>query len=468
MKNPAFAIACSLLMLTACAVGPDYQRPAVATPAAFKEDGLWRPARPQDAEPRGNWWEIYGDASLNTLVTQVAISNQNVASAAAQYRQAMALLQQTRAGYYPTLGVSGAGNRSQSTTSYNANSNNLTSGRAINNSVKFSLDASWEPDLWGRIERGVEASEASAQASQYDLDAALLSAQATLVQTYFQLRAADAQTTLLAQTVAAYRRSLEITRNRYQDGVAGRIDVAQAESQLKTAEAQHADLGIQRAQYEHAIAVLIGKPPADFALPSSDVLPEPPVVAPGIASTLLERRPDIAGAERRIAAANAQIGVAQSAYFPALTLNGNGGYQNSSLANLFTLPHRFWSLGPALALTLFDGGARSAQKAVNIAAYDKTVADYRQTVLAAFQDVEDNLAALRQLQIEADAQQAATAAANEALRLTENQYLAGTVSYLNVIVAQTTALTAQRSALDIANRRLLASAGLIKALGGRW
>jgi len=288
------------------------------------------------------------------------------------------------------------------------------------------------------------------------------------VQNYFQLRANDAQQRLLQQTITAYARSLEITKNRYEAGVAGRVDVAQAAAQLQSTQAQDIDLRIQRAQFEHAIAVLIGKAPADFALKATDKLPTLPLLPAALPATLLERRPDIAGAERRMAAANAQIGVAQAAFFPALTFSGTGGYQGSSLSHLLTLPNRFWSIGPALALSLFDGGARTAQKESAVASYDKNVATYRQTVLSAFQEVEDNIAALHHLQDEAAAQQSATQFAAESLALTENQYQAGTVSYLNVVIAQATALSAQRSSLDIAARRLLSNAVLIKALGGDW
>jgi NodT family efflux transporter outer membrane factor (OMF) lipoprotein len=300
------------------------------------------------------------------------------------------------------------------------------------------------------------------------VQAALLSAQATLVQTYLQLRVIDAQRRLLDETVSAFQDSLQITRNRYAAGVAGRIDVAQAETQLKSTQAQAIDLGVQRAQLEHAIALLIGKAPADFALVANDALPQLPSIPVGLPSTLLERRPDVAAAERRAAAANAQIGVAQAAFFPALTLSATGGYQSSSLSQLFTLPNRFWSLGPALALTLFDAGARSARKDEAIAAYDASVATYRQTVLTALQEVEDNLVALRVLDAEAAMQREATLSAEESLRLTRNQYKAGTVSYLNVVIVQAAALAAERNTLDITGRRLVASAGLLKALGGDW
>lgn len=463
-----------LFGLAGCMVGPDYVRPDVATPAAFKEAGAetppagpWKTAEPQDDRPRGDWWTIYGDGELDALVGQVAAANQNVVAAAAQYRQALALVDSARAAGYPSLSTGFSGSRGQGV-SNSSSTVNPTANAPITTSTRLSFSASWEADVWGRIGRNVEANEASALASAADLRAALLSAQATLVQTYCQLRVNDEQQSLLRRTAEAYARSLEITRNRYQAGVAGKVDVAQAETQLNNTRAQLVDLGIQRAQYEHAIAVLIGQPPASFSLPPREGLPSLPAIPPAVPSTLLERRPDIAGAERRMAAANAQIGVAQAAFFPALTLTGNGGWQNTGINDLISLPHRFWSLAPALALTLFDAGARSAQKASAVAAYDKSVASYRQTVLAAFQEVEDNLAALRQLAEEATVQAAATHAAREALELTENQYNAGTVSYLNVVVIRAQALSAERSSLDVEGRRLAASAALLKALGGNW
>ncbi|MDE2117141.1 MAG: efflux transporter outer membrane subunit [Betaproteobacteria bacterium] len=461
-------ILAALLMLTGCAVGPDYHRPDVAMPAAYKEFGDWKPAEPKDEAPRGKWWEIYGDTELNALLPQVEISNQNVLAAAAQYRQALALLGVAQSGYYPTLSGSLSGSRAQGTSSSTIGTSTVVPGTPIRNTARLSYSASWEADIWGRIGRNVEANEASAQASSTDLQSALLSAQAILVQAYFQLRINDAQQQLLDQTSAAYERSLQITKNRYEAGIAGRVDVAQAEAQLKTTQAQAIDLGVQRAQLEHSIAVLIGKAPSDFQLKPTNGLPALPPVPATLPSALLERRPDIAGAERRMVAANAQIGVAQAAFFPALTFSSTGGYQSSSLSQLMTAPNSFWSLGPSLALTLFDAGARSAQKESAVAAYDKSVASYRQTVLASFQEVEDNLAALRQLANEAAVQHAAVQSAAEALALTENQYQAGIVSYLNVVTAQATALGAQRSSLDIAGRRLLANAVLIKAMGGDW
>ncbi len=390
------------VLLAGCAVGPDYHKPDVATPATYKEAGDWKKAEPRDEAPRGNWWEIYGDTELNGLVTQVEISNQNVAASAAQYRQALALLGVAQASYYPNVSAGLSASRGQGTSASTTGTSTAVPGAPILNTIRPSLTASWEPDIWGQIGRSVEASKASAQASKADLQSALLSAQGTLVQSYFQLRINDEQQRLLEQTIIAYERSLQITRNQYQAGVAGRVDVAEAETQLKTAQAQAIDLGVQRAQLEHAIAVLIGKPPADFHIDPVNGLPALPPVPATLPSELLERRPDIAGAERRMAAANAEIGVAQAAFFPALTLSGTGGFQNSSLSQLLTMPNRFWSVGASAAMTIFDAGAHSAQKESAVAVYDQSVASYRQTVLAAFQEVEDNLAALRQLSEEAD------------------------------------------------------------------
>jgi NodT family efflux transporter outer membrane factor (OMF) lipoprotein len=458
--TPRFAlnIGIAAAVLGGCAVGPDYRRPDVETPAIFKEAGDWKIAEPGDGKAAGRWWEIYADPQLNTLVQQVEVSNQNVRVAEAQYRQATALLDSARAGYFPTLATGASASRG------------ATGGppAPVTKTDRVTLNASWEVDVWGRIRRSVEAGRETAEASAADLAAATLSAQAALVQSYLQLRLADAQRRLLEQTTVGYQRSMDITKNRYEAGVAGRLDVAQAEAQLKSTQAQAIDLGVQRAQLEHAIALLVGKTPAAFALAPVDGFPGVPEIPLLLPSTLLERRPDIAAAERRAAASNAEIGVAQAAYFPSLTLGAAGGYQGSSFSQLMTLPNRFWSLGPALALTLFDGGAHSAQKEHAVAAYDASVATYRETVLAAFQEVEDNLAALRILAQEDVVQQEATRAAAESATLTNNQYQAGTVSYLNVVIAQATSLSAERSKLDIAGRRLVASVGLLKALGGDW
>ena len=456
-------------MLDGCAAGPDYKRPSTDIPAAYKEAQGWKTAEPRDEISRGNWWEIYGDLELNSLVKQVEISNQNVRAAEAQHREALALLGVARASYFPVLSAGASATRGQGTSAAPATGATVVSpGAPIRNTDRLSLSASWEADVWGQIGRNVESNDASVMASAADLQAALLSAQSTLVQSYLQLRINDAQRRLFEQIIAAYDRSLQITRNRYEAGVAARLDVAQAETQLKSAQAQAVDLGVQRAQLEHAIAMLIGKAPANFQIKPIDTIPTLPETPVGLPSELLERRPDIAGAERRMAASNAQIGVAQAAFFPALMLSATGGYQNSSFSQLLTLPNQFWSLGPSLALTLFDAGARSAQKDLAIASYDKSVDTYRQTVLAAFQEVEDNLAALRILANEEEAQKAAAVLAAEAWDITDNQYQSGTVSYLNVVIAQATALTTAKSRLDITSRRLVASAVLLTALGGGW
>ncbi len=461
------ALLASMLVLSGCAVGPDYVKPDMQVPATFKEQQGWKTAQPQDELPRGKWWEIFGDAELNQLVAQVAVSNQNIRAVEAQFRQARALSQQARSAYFPTLtgGVSTIRNKPASNVGNAQNFN-----PSINTSYRMSLDASWEPDIWGRVQRSVEASTAGIQASSADIEAAKLSAQAGLAQNYFLLRIADARKQLLDDTVAAYERSLQLTRNQYAVGVVARGDVVASETQLKSAQAQAVDIGVQRAQFEHAIAILMGKIPAEFSLApaTSAFVAVPPQIPLGVASALLERRPDIAAAERRAAQANASIGVAQAAYFPALTLSGTLGYQSRSFAQWLTLPSRFWTLGPALAQTIFDAGLRRAQKAQAMAVYDQNVANYRQTVLTAFQEVEDNLAALRILEEEARLQDDAVKSARESVQITRNQYKAGIVDYLNVVNVETIALTNERTALNIQSSRLVAAVLLIKALGGGW
>lgn len=463
LRLPLLAAA---LLLAGCAVGPDYRRPDAPTPAQFREADGWKLAAPSDARPAGAWWTHFGDPLLDSLVSRVELSNQNIRVAEARYRQATALLDAAQAQNFPTLGSSLGVTRSQGVSTTTTGGSTASAGAPIRNTSRLSLTASWEPDLWGRIARSNEAAGATAAAVAADLQAARLSAQAALVQAYLQLRINDAQHALLERTVSAYTRSAQITRNRFEAGVAARADMAQAEAQLKTAQVQLIDLDIQHRQLEHAIAVLTGRPPSDLAVAAASTLPTLPPVPDVLPSTLLERRPDIAGAERRVAAANAQIGVAQAAFFPSLTLGATGGTQSSALARVFSLPNQFWSLGPNLALTLFDAGARNARKDQAVAVWDETVASYRQTVLTAFQEVEDNLAALQTLETEAKAQAEALAAATESLELVTNQYLAGTVSYLNVTSAQTVALNAERARLDILVRRLTGSVALFKATGG--
>ncbi len=454
---------CMLALLAGCAVGPNYVRPGVTLPAAYKETGNWKPARPQDLISRGNWWEIFGDPKLNALEQQIDISNQNVRLAEAQFREARALVQAARAGYFPTL--SGTVSTSRSGPS-SGSGNRIATGPVTDHTL--SLDASWEADVWGRIRRTVEASAANAQASAADLESARLSAQADLAQDYFLLRVTDAQQQLLNDTVAAYERSLQLTKNQYAAGVAAKADVVQAETQLKTTQAQAIDIGVQRAQLEHAIALLVGKPASTFSITPERLTATAPSIPVGMPSQLLERRPDIAAAERQVAAANAQIGIAESAYFPSLTLSASGGFESASFAHWLSAPSLFWSVGPALAATLFDGGLRQAQTEQARAAYDAAVAGYRQTVLTAFQQVEDNLAALRILKQEARVQDQAVKAARESVTLTTNQYKAGTVSYLNVVTVQAAALSNERTAMNIVGQQLAASVLLIKALGGGW
>ncbi|WP_230414288.1 efflux transporter outer membrane subunit [Collimonas silvisoli] len=460
-RKTLLAAAAAALLLSACAVGPDYVRPATVAPAAFKENKDWKTATPQDQELHGKWWEIYQDPQLNALVEQVNISNQNLAQAEAQFRQAKALVESARSSYFPMVSANVSATRS------GGRSSSSSSG-SVSTTDALGLSASWEPDLWGRISRTVEANRASAQASAADLQVARLSAQSSLAQNYLQLRVLDLQQNLLDETVAAYQKSLQLTQNQYAVGVVARSDVIQAQTQLKGAQAKALDNGVSRAQLEHAIALLTGQAASSFSIapaPLVAVLPEIPI---GVPSSLLERRPDVSSAERLAAAANAQIGVAKAAYFPNLTLSASGGFQSSSFANWLTVPNRIWSLGPALAATLFDGGARRAQSDKAIAAYDASVAVYKQAVLTSFQEVEDNLAALRILEQEAAVQDETVKFAHQAADLIMNQYRAGTVNYTSVVTAQTTAFNADLSALSIQDRRFAASVLLIKALGGGW
>ncbi len=456
--------AAALVHMAACSVGPDYVRPTVETPPVFKEMSGWKVATPRDETIKGSWWEIFNDKDLNALEQQVEISNQNVAAAEAQYRQARAQASAARAGYFPTLTLGASVTRSR--TSGNLGSTTRSGGTFTD--YLLPLDLSWEIDVWGRVRRAVEAARAGAQASAADLAAARLSMQTELAQNYFQLRTLDAQKQLLDATVAAYTRFLELTKNRYASGVASRADVLQAETQLKTTQALAVDVGVSRSQLEHAIAVLIGKPASLFSIQHAPLDLAPPQVPVALPSQLLERRPDIAAAERRVAAANAGIGIAKAAYFPSLTLSGAAGFESSSLSKWLTWPSRFWSVGPAVSETLFDGGLRRAQNEEARAAYDASVAAYRQTVLAGFQEVEDNLAALRILEEEARIQGEAVTAAQQSVVLTTNQYKAGTASSLDVIITQTAELNNERSSVTILGNRMNASVLLIKALGGGW
>jgi NodT family efflux transporter outer membrane factor (OMF) lipoprotein len=453
------------MLLAGCTVGPNYVRPAAmpVMPASYKEANGWKPAQPKDEAIKGAWWQVFNDPQLNALEEQVAVSNQNVLAAEAAFRQARALIQAAKAAYYPTVTAGASVSRAHSSASLGNPSSN-----ADTTSYTLPVDISWEADIWGRVRRSVEASKASAQASAADLAALRLSSQAQLAQAYFQLRAQDAQRAFLDATVAYYQKSLDLTKNRYASGVAAKADVLQAETQLKSTQAQAIDIGVQRAQLEHAIALLIGKPASDLSLPSAPLVASPPPIPLEMPSMLLERRPDVAAAERRMAAANAQIGVAEAAWYPSVTLSASGGLQSSSFSRWLSLPSRFWSVGPTVSETVFDGGLRSAQNDQARAAFDAEVAAYRQIVLTGFQQVEDNLASLRILEEEAKAQDEAVQAARQSVIITDNQYKAGIIGYLNVLIAQTTEVANERTAITIRGTRMTASVLLITALGGGW
>ena len=453
--------AAALALLAACSAGPKYERPAVDAPAAYKEAGDWKVAQPRDDVKRDKWWEVFGDAQLNSLIAQIDVSNQNVRVAEANFRQARTLVQQARASLFPSVDGRASVSRSRSVGTA------ARAGTTANN-YNLALDANYEVDIWGRVRNTVSANVAGAQASAADLEMVRLLAQAELAFNYFQLRVLDQQRQLFDDTVAAFQKSLEMTRNRYTAGVAGKVDLVQAETLLKSTQAQAIEIGVQRAQLEHAIAILVGKAPANFALPPQTAKVAVPVVPLNQPSELLERRPDIAAAERRVAAANARIGVAKSAFFPSLTLSGSAGFESSRLADWLNWPSRFWAIGPAIAQSIFDAGLRRALTDQAIAVYDANVAAYRQTVLEGFQEVEDNLAALRILEEQEKVQEEATVAARQSMDLTINQYKAGTVSYLNVVTVQSAWLNNERALVGIRGRRLAAAVTLVKALGGGW
>jgi NodT family efflux transporter outer membrane factor (OMF) lipoprotein len=464
------AAAIPAIFLSACAVGPNYHKPSVETPNAFKEappEG-WKRAQPNEGVLRGKWWEMFGDPALDALEEQVSVSNQTLAQAEAQFRGARAAVAAARAGLFPTVTAGAQVTTSRGSTSRSSSSNNGNSQSGTVTIYQVPVDFTWEADLWGRVRRQIESSVASAQASAGDVENVRLSLQAELAVDWFQLHGLDEQRRLLDTTVADYEKALQITGNRHDQGVASGADVAESQTQLETARAQAIDLGVARAQFEHAIAILTGKAPADLTIPVAPIASAPPVVPVALPSELLERRPDIAAAERRVAAANAEIGVATAAYFPSLGLSASGGFESTTLGKLFSLPNRFWSLGPSLLATVFDGGRRRAGVAQAEANYDATVAAYRESVLTAFQGVEDNLAAVRILADEATQQAAAVAAAERSLALTRNRYQAGIATYLEVITAQNAAFANQRAAGDLRVRQMTASVNLIRALGGGW
>jgi NodT family efflux transporter outer membrane factor (OMF) lipoprotein len=454
------------LLLGGCMVGPDYAKPSVPMTPAYKETDGWKAAEPSDHLPRGPWWALLGDPELNALEEQIATANQNLKIAEARLREARAMVRFNRAALFPTISASlgpSVGRNSGNQPFASSGASTGTSG-----DVLLSLDMSYEVDLWGRVRRTVAAARHEAQATAADLETARLSLQAELAMDYVELRAADAQKQLLDETVKAFEAALQLTTNRFQGGAAPKSDVAQAQTQLDTTRAQATDVTVQRAQLEHAIATLIGRPPAAFSLPPRPLDTRPPDIPVGVPSQLLERRPDIAAAERRVAEANEQIGIAKAAFYPTLMLNASVGFEGSSFGNLLNASSLLWAVGASLAQTIFDGGRRHATLDSVRASHEATVAAYRQTTLTAFQQVEDNLAALRILEQEAQQQRQAVESAQQSLQLFTNRYRGGVDNYLQVITAQTVTLTSQRTEIDILRRRMDASVLLVKAIGGGW
>ena len=475
-RHHAFAIICFIsLFLSGCMVGPKYVKPTAPMapgfkeqpPESFKESDGWKTAQPHDQALRGNWWEIFGDPQLNALEEEVTLSNQDLKVAEARFRQARAMIRFNRSAEFPTISTS----PSIANERLSPNQPYFPQSVSANATGSFTLpfDLSYEVDLWGRVRRTVSASREEAQATAADVQTANLSLHAELAVDYFELRSADDQKQLLDDTVKAYTDALQLTENRFEGGAAPRSDVAQAKTQLDGAQVQDTDITVIRAQFEHAIATLIGKPPAEF-----NITPAPktalllPIIPVGVPASLLERRPDIAAGERRVAEANDQIGIARAAFFPSLVLGATGGFTGTSITNWFNWPSRFWAVGPQMSQTIFDAGRRRAVSEGATANYDGTVASYRQTTLTAFQEVEDNLAALRILEKEAQQQREATTSAEESLQLFTNRYEGGVDNYLQVITAQTVLLTNQRNDIDIERRRMDASVLLVKAVGGGW
>ncbi|HWM65999.1 MAG TPA: efflux transporter outer membrane subunit [Steroidobacteraceae bacterium] len=449
-------VAASFALLTACAVGPNYKRPAFDAAAAYKEQDGWKPSEPNDALDRGAWWEIYNDEVLNGLEKQITISNQNVLAAAASVEEARALVRQAQSSFWPQV-------------SLNASRTRTVQGKSTTSTITdVGVSGNWEIDLWGRIRRQTESDRASLEASEATLAGARLAAQAELATDYFELRAQDQLQNILNDIVAAEQQSLKITENRYRVGVAAKADVVSAQTQLLSSQAQQVNAPLQRAILEHAIAVLVGQQPANFSLPSTTMRSDVPTVPAGVPSSLLERRPDVAQAERQVAASNAQIGVAISAFFPTLDITGSDDYRGNTISRLIRTSNRVWAIGPSLALSVFDAGLRRAQVAQARAAHEVTVDNYRQTVLTSLQQVEDNITTLRVLEQQAVIEEAAVKAAREAETLTLNQYKAGTVPYSSVITAQTTRLNSEETALNVLSSRLQASVAMIQALGGGW
>jgi NodT family efflux transporter outer membrane factor (OMF) lipoprotein len=469
LRGASFTVAA--VLLAGCNVGPNYTRPSVPAapaykeqpPAEFKESNGWQQAQPGDDKIRADWWAIFGSAELNALEEQVDPSNQTLKAAEARFREARALIQLNRSNLYPTISTSPSitSNRSSS------NAIDASTPRQYGNFL-LPIDLNYELDAWGRIHRSIAAAREETQATAADLETMRLSVHAELAVDYFELRSLDAQKQLLDRTLVAYQKALDLTQNRFDGGLSSRAEVAQARTQLETTRALDIGVGVDRAQFEHAIAVLTGRTPETLSLPAAALNSTPPVIPIGIPSILLERRPDIAASERRVAEANEQIGIAQAAFFPNLLLTATGGLQGETFVNWLTWPSRFWAVGPSMLQTIFDGGRRRAQANSATASYDETVANYQQAALSAFQQVEDNLSTLRILSEQAKAQRVAVEAAQQSLELSLNRYQGGLVTYLEVVSAQTITLQNESTEVDLLRRRMDASVLLIKALGGGW
>ena len=458
-------LAMPMVSLIGCAVGPKYRTPALPAPPAYKEMGDWKTAQPSDENLGGNWWEIFQDPQLNALEQQINVSNQNLKAAVAQYQQARAALRYSRADYYPTVGTAPSATREK----YSGNRPPLSNldGQTFNDFV-VPVDLSYQVNAWGRVSKNVESYREQAQASAADLAVVNLTMHADLAIDYFAARTLDAQEKLLQNTVTQYEQALRLNEDRYSGGLASEVEVEQARTILETTRAQLVDVGVARAQYEHAAAVLVGKAPADFSLPPLPLTTPPPAIPVGVPSELLERRPDIAAAERRVASANAQIGLAKTAYYPLVNIVGSGGFESGTITTLLQGPSALWSVGASVAETIFDGGRRHALNDEAKSAYDSSVAFYRQTVLTVFQQVEDNLAALRVLEQEAGVQATAVQSAQRSLDLSNTRYEGGVTSYLEVITAQNAALSDEVTAVNILGRRMASAVLLIEALGGGW
>jgi NodT family efflux transporter outer membrane factor (OMF) lipoprotein len=459
-------LAMVVLEFTGCTVGPKYHPPVAQAPPAYKEIGNWKPAQPNDQNLGGSWWTIFQDPQLNALEDQVNVSNQNLKAAEAQFRQARATLRYYRADYYPTV-TSGPSATRERISGRRPPATSIFDGITYNDFV-LPFSVSYQADVWGRVRKNVESYREQAQASAADLATVNLSMHADLAVDYFQARSLDAEEQLLNSTVNQYEQALELNENRFKGGIASEVEVEQARTQLQTTRAQAIDVGVARAQYEHAVAILIGKPPAEFSLPPLPLSAPPPHVPISLPSELLERRPDIAASERLVAAANAQIGVAKSAYYPLVNLSASGGFESSAITTLLNGPSGLWSVGLSAVGTIFDVGRRRALNDQARAAYDYQVAAYRENVLAGFQQVEDNLAAVRILENEAKVQDEAVTAAQRSLDLSVTRYKGGVTSYLEVITAQSAALTDEVTAVNILGRRMANTVLLIQALGGGW